>query len=451
MNGQAGIVDRYLDLFDKNIGKIMDSSSPYINSLREPAYQSFRRMGIPDKKNENYKFADLALFFDFDYKTRLVPGKSDIEEAKNFQCGVADLETQGMILVNGYYPYADKLKQLPDGIWTGSFREASSQFGSLFEEHYGKYANTESDGLVHLNTAMATDGIFTYVPDGTVCEKPIQIVNIVQSDEDIFNQHRNLIVLGKNVQMTMIICDHTLSPRKFLTNAVTEVVVGENSIFNIIRVQNEHNYSGKITHTFINQEKNSFASSNNIILHGGLVWNNTYHYLVGEGAEAKSNGLYLIDKFQHVGNYVSIDHFVPNCTSNQLFKGVIDEMATGVFNGRIYVHPDAQKTAAFQRNNNILLTDDAKVFTKPHLEIYADDVKCSHGATVGQPDNDTMFYLRSRGIDQREAKLMLMFGFAHEVIQEIGVKALRERLDDLVMQRLRGELSRCASCVVKCY
>ena len=451
MNGQTEIKDRYIDLFNKNIGKIIDNSSPFINSFREPAMQSFKRMGVPDKKNENYKYTDLASFFDFDYKTSLMPGKSDIEEAENFQCGVTDLETQGIILVNGYYPHNDKLKRLPEGIWVGSFKEATKQFSSLFEEHYGKYAATESDGLVHLNTAMATDGIFIYVPDNTVCDKPVQIVNIVQSSEDIFNQHRNLIVIGKNAVMTMIVCDHTLSPRKFLTNAVTEVSVGSNSRFNMIRVQNEHNNAGKVTHTFINQESNSIASSNNITLHGGLVRNNTYHYLVGEGAEARSNGLYLIDKFQHVDNYVSIDHFVPNCSSNQLFKGVLDEMSSGAFNGRIYVHPDAQKTTAYQRNNNILLTDDAKVNTRPHLEIYADDVKCSHGATVGQPDNDIMFYLRSRGIDQREAKLMLTFGFAHEVIQEIEVAALRDRLDDLVMQRLRGELSRCASCVVKCY
>ena len=147
---------------------------------------------------------------------------------------------------------------------------------------------------------------------------------------------------------------------------------------------------------------------------------------------------------------MNVDHAVPNCTSNQLFKGVLDDMATGVFNGRIYVHRDAQGTVAYQQNNNILLTDDAKMDTKPQLEIYADDVKCSHGATVGQLDDNALFYLRSRGISKREARLMLMFGFAHEVIQNIGVEALRERLDNLVMQRLKGELSRCASCMVKC-
>jgi Fe-S cluster assembly protein SufD len=160
--------------------------------------------------------------------------------------------------------------------------------------------------------------------------------------------------------------------------------------------------------------------------------------------------LFLADKFQHIDNFVNVDHASPNCTSNQLFKGVLDEMSTGAFNGRIFVRKDAQGTVAYQKNNNILLTDDAKMDTKPQLEIYADDVKCSHGATVGQLDEDALFYLQSRGINKHEARLMLMFGFAHEVIQNIKVEPLRDRMDNLVMQRLRGELSRCASCMVKC-
>jgi Fe-S cluster assembly protein SufD len=181
-----------------------------------------------------------------------------------------------------------------------------------------------------------------------------------------------------------------------------------------------------------------------------MVRNSTYHYLGGEGAETYSSGLFLADKWQHVDNFVNVDHLSPNCTSNQLFKGVLDDMSTGAFNGRIFVARDSQGTLAYQKNNNILLTDTAKMDTKPQLEIYADDVKCSHGATIGQLDEDGLFYLQSRGIDRREAKLMLMFGFAHEVIQNIKVEALRNRMDNLVMQRLKGELSRCASCLVKC-
>jgi Fe-S cluster assembly protein SufD len=451
MNNQSERSERYYTIYKENIKRISKNSSPYINGFREEAIEKFIVLGIPTKKDETYRYTNLDTFFGHEYKSYFMPGTSDFAKAEEFRCDVTDLDAHGVVLLNGFYPtIKDKLRQLPGGIWIGSLNEASKKFADKVEEHYGKYAVNESDGLVHLNTAMASDGVFIYVPEGVILKKPIQVVNLVQSEEDIFNQHRNLIIVEKNAEITLIVCDHTLSPQKFLTNAVTEVYVGENSHFDIIRVQNEHNNAAKITHTFIHQERNSNASSNNITLHGGLVRNSTHHFLGGENAESYSYGLYLADKFQHVDNYVNVDHSFPNCTSNQLFKGVLDDMATGAFNGRIYVHKDAQGTIAYQKNNSILLTDDAKMDTKPQLEIYADDVKCSHGATIGQLDNDALFYLQSRGINKREARLMLMFGFAHEVIQNIKVEPLRERMDNLVMQRLRGELSRCASCMVKC-
>jgi Fe-S cluster assembly protein SufD len=451
MNNQAERSEQYLRLYTENIKKISESSSPFINSFREAAIEKFRELGIPTRKNESYKYTNLDTFFNHPFKSYFLPSLPDFAKAEDFRCDVTDLDAHGVVLLNGFYPTInDKLRQLPGGIWIGSMNEAAKKFPEKIEKHYGKYVNDDSDGLVHLNTALASDGVFLWVPEGVVLKKPIQIVDLVQSDEDIFNQYRNLIVVEKNADVTLIICDHTLSPQKFLTNAVTEVFVGENAHFDIIRVQNEHNNAAKITHTFIHQERNSVASSNNITLHGGLVRNSTHHYLGGEGAECNSYGLYLSDKFQHVDNYVNVDHAFPNCTSNQLFKGVLDDMATGAFNGRIFVHKDAQGTIAYQKNNNILLTDDAKMDTKPQLEIYADDVKCSHGATIGQLDDNALFYLRSRGIDKHQARLMLMFGFAHEVIRNIKVEALQERMDNLVMQRLKGELSRCASCMVKC-
>jgi len=445
------IAERYSEIYRENIGKISNNSAPYINSFRKTAFAKFSEMGIPTKKNEAYKYTNLNIFFDHEYKNYFIPDPADFVKAEEFRCDIADLDTYGIVLLNGFYPTInEKLRQLTGGIWIGSLNEAAVRFPEKVEKHYGKYAINESDGLIDLNTAMAPDGLFIYVPEGVTLTKPIQIVNLVYSEEDIFNQHRNLIIVEKNAELSLIICDHTLSPQKFLTNAVTEVFVGENSHFDIIRVQNEHNNAGKVTHTFIHQEKKSVASSNNMTLHGGLIRNSTYHYLGGEGAECFSYGLSLTDKWQHVDNYVNVDHAFPHCTSNQLFKGVLDDMSTGAFNGRILVRPDAQGTLAYQRNNNILLTDDAKMDTKPQLEIYADDVKCSHGATIGQIDSDALFYLQSRGINKREARLMLMFGFAHEVIQNIKIEALRERMDNLVMQRLKGELSRCASCMVKC-
>lgn len=451
MSVQPERSEKYLKLYRDNIEKITAGSSPYFNSFREAAIEEFGKLGIPTKKNESYRYTNLDPFFNHDYSSYFMPSATDFAKAEEFRCDVTDLDAHGLVLLNGFYPTVnEKLKKLPGGIWIGSMNEAADKFGDLIRKHFNKYINGYADALVQLNTAMASDGLFVYIPEGTVLTKPIQIINLVQSEEDIFSQNRNLIIAGKNSDVTLIVCDHTLSPRKFLSNGVTEIHVDENAHFDIIRVQNEHNNAAKITNTFIHQERNSHASSNNITLHGGLVRNSTHHYLGGEGAESTSYGLFLADKFQHIDNCVTVDHASPKCTSNQLFKGVLDDMATGAFNGRIYVHKDAQGTIAYQKNNNILLTDDARMDTKPQLEIYADDVKCSHGATVGQLDDNALFYLQSRGINKREARLMLMFGFAHEVIQNIKVEALRERMDNLVMQRLKGELSRCASCMVKC-
>jgi Fe-S cluster assembly protein SufD len=451
MDIKSEISAKYSDLYMDNIGKITDISSPYINSFREEAFKKFQELGIPTKKNEAYKYTNLDLFFNHDYRNYFMPVPDDFKKAEEFRCDIQDLDTHGFVLLNGFYPTInDRLRQLPIGVWIGSLNEAAVKFGDLIRKHYGKYAKSDTDGLVHLNTAMASDGVFIYVPKGVVLSKPIQVVDLVHSNEDMFNQHRNLIIVEPNAEITLIICDHAMTPQKFLTNAVTEIYVGENSHFEIIRVQNEHNNACKITHTFIHQERNSFASSNNITLHGGLIRNSTYHFLEGEGAESLSSGLYLADKFQHIDNSVNVVHSAPNCTSNQLFKGVLDDKATGAFNGRILVKPEAQGTIAYQKNNNILMTDDAKMDTKPQLEIYANDVKCSHGATVGHLDENALFYLQSRGINKREARLMLMFGFAHEVIQNIKIEPLKERMDNLVMQRLKGELSRCASCLVKC-
>lgn len=413
--------------------------------------KQFVELGIPDRKNEAYKYTNLEPWFKTDYESYFVPVEDDFKAAENFKCEVADLDSYDLVLLNGFYPkYNGSIADLPDGILVCSLAEAAEKYPDIVNKHYAKYAHNGSDGLIPLNTALASDGIFVYVEKGVTLEKPIQVINLVHSDNDMFVQHRNLIIVDDNAGMPMIVCDHALTPQKFLTNAVTEVYVGENAHFDILRVQNEHNNAAKLTHTFIHQEKNSHAVSNNITLHGGLVRNSTYHRLNGEGAECNAFGLYLTDRWQHIDNFVSIDHALPNCVSNQLFKGVLDDYATGAFNGRILVNKGAQKTAAYQKNNNILLTDDAKMDTKPQLEIYADDVKCSHGATVGQLDQDAMFYLQSRGIGQDEARLMLMFAFAHEVIEKVHTEALRERIDTLVMQRLRGELSRCATCVIEC-
>jgi Fe-S cluster assembly protein SufD len=328
--------------------------------------------------------------------------------------------------------------------------EAARQYPDLLKKHYSRYADYKKDGLVALNTAFAQDGTFVFIPKGAGYDRAVQVVNILLSPEDLFVQHRNLIIVEDQAMARVVVCDHSLSAHHFLTNTVTEIYVGENARLDYLKLQNEHNNSSQLSSSFVHQEKNSQAIFNTVTLHGGLIRNNINIRLNGEGAENKTLGLFLADRKQHVDSYTFVDHAVPNCTSNQNFKGILDEQATGAFTGRILVRPQAQKTRAYQANNNIMLTNEARMNTKPQLEIYADDVKCSHGATVGQLDENALFYMQTRGISKKDARLLLMSAFGSEILKEVQVEPLRERLADLVDKRLHGELSRCNSCPLQC-
>jgi Fe-S cluster assembly protein SufD len=237
---------------------------------------------------------------------------------------------------------------------------------------------------------------------------------------------------------------------QYLSNSVTEIFVAENANLEYFTVQNQHNKSTSINSVFIQQENNSNATTHTVSLHGGLIRNNLKFVINGENAEANMFGMAFLDREQHIDNFTQVIHAKPHCQSNQVYKYVLDDKSTGAFSGKIHVARDAQKTNAFQRNNNILLTDQATMQTKPQLVIDADDVKCSHGATVGQIDEEALFYLRARGIDEDKARMMMMNAFAHEVIQEIKIDALRERIDELIEKRLKGEVAHCHDCAYNC-
>ncbi len=317
-------------------------------------------------------------------------------------------------------------------------------------EKYTQIANTEEDPLVALNTAFAKDGYFLYVPKNTVIEKPIQIINFLKAQSDAYSTQRNFIYVEEGADVKMILCDHTLNLNKYLNNSVTEVFVGANASFEYYTLQNQHNETTSLNSVFIHQERDSKATTLTSSLHGGMIRNNLKFIMDGENAESNLFGMAFLDRKQHVDNFTQVIHAKPHCLSNQVYKNVLDDESTGAFAGRIHVVRDAQKTNAFQRNNNLLLTDKAMMQTKPQLIIDADDVKCSHGATVGQIDEEALFYLRARGIEEKKARLMMMNAFAHEVIQEVKVLPLRERIDDLVDKRLKGEVARCHECNYNC-
>jgi Fe-S cluster assembly protein SufD len=421
-----------------------------MNDVREQAFASFLEGGIPTKKVEDYKFTDLSETFERDYNVVLRYHKQDVELNDVFKCDVPNLDTFLLLTTNGwYYERNHDLSALPKGVIICSLQEASLKYPDIFEKHYGKHTISDN-GVVDLNTAFAQDGVFIYIPKNVVLEKTIQIVNIMRANDDLMSFQRNLIVLGENAQARILSCDHSLSDVHFLANNLTEVAVGENAILDYYQLQSQTLKSSQINSVFINQARSSSVYSNAITLYGGLVRNNHHVKLDGEGAENHTYGMYLTDKCQHVDNFTSIDHASPKCTSFEHFKGVLDDESVAAFTGRITVRPDAQQTAAEQKNNNLLLTNKTKMFVKPQLVIDADDVKCSHGATVGQIDEDALFYLRSRGIGEREAKMMMMFAFTNEIIGKIRIEPIRERIAELVENRLRGEVSSCANCALKC-
>lgn len=441
--------ETYSSLYRNSI--LPDTAKPsFILKLQKEALDLFEKKGFPGKKDEQYKYTSLEQVFNNGYKKSLAPQPIKLDLGDIFRCDVPSLDTHIIILLNGfYYDRANPLKTIEESIIIGSFAEAVKRHPEIVEKHLGKYAS-KTDSYVALNTMMMQDGIFLYVPKGKVLKKPIQIINVLLSDEELMVQHRNLFVLEPNSEIKVVVCDHSLSPADFLTNSVTEVYAGENSHFEYFKVQNEHNQSSQVSHTFIQQEKSSYVQSNAITLHGGLVRNNLFVKLNGEGCENHAFGLFLTDKTQHVDNFIFVEHAKPNCSSTQLFKGILDDKSTGAFTGRILVDRDAQKTSAYQKNSSILLTDDVKMNSKPQLEIYADDVKCGHGGTVGQLDEEAMFYLRTRGIGEKEAKLMLMYAFAYEILSEIKIEPLRDRMTELIDKRLRKELSQCNNCTLHC-
>ena len=422
-----------------------------IIDIRKQAYDRFIEQGLPTQKLEAWRNTDLAEAYNEEYDHYYTQANviKDIDSV--FQCNIPHLNTTMIALLNGWYVYKDvPLKTMPDGTIIGSMAEAMKVYPEIFEKYYAKYATSKDDGFIALNTAMAQDGFFIYVPDNVQVKKPIQIVNVIDYDKNIFLQTRNLIVLGKNSELTLIHCDDSYNHQKCLCNTVSEIIQDENSSLDHYKMQNVNNSSTLINSSYFYMKNNAKLTTNGMSLNGGILRNNNHITIDGEGCDANVYGLYLMDKKQHIDNQVFIDHAKPNSMSNELFKGIMDDTASGVFNGHVLVRRDAQKTNAFQRNKNILLTDKAKVNSKPFLEIYADDVKCSHGATVGQLDTEAMFYIRSRGICEDSARMLLMYAFCDEIIQKITVAPLLHRLEDMVKKRLRGELSVCAQCVLHC-
>lgn len=438
---------QYIDLYNQCKGMINKHAPQVLNDLRDKAFDDFCRQGFPSKKVERYKYTDMQKIFEPNYGLNLNRLEIPVNPYDVFKCDVPNLSTSLYFVVNdSFYDKMLPKCSLAEGVIVGSLSKVATEHPELVAKYYGKIANTGDDAVTALNTMLSQDGLMVYVPKNVKVEKAIQVINILRSDVDLMVNRRVLIVMEQGSEAKFLFCDHAADDRNFLATQVIEAFVGENAKLDLYCLEETHYKNTRVSNVYIEQQANSVVNHNVITLHNGVTRNRLDLVFKGEGAECFANGCVIADKSQHIDNNTLIDHQVGHCTSHQLYKYVLGDEAVGAFAGRILVRKDAQKTSSNEINQNLCTTKKARMFTQPMLEIYADDVKCSHGSTVGQLNDAAMFYMRQRGISEKEAKLLLEFAFVNEVVDQIQLEPLKERLRYLVEKRFRGELNKCEGC-----
>ncbi len=437
---------QYIDLYREHKALINEHSAPVMNALREEAFERFVQSGFPTRKVERYKYTDVQEAFAPDYGLNLSRIHIPVSPYDVFSCDVPNLSTQLYFVINDvFYDKILPKATLPQGVMVCSLREAALSHPELVAKYYGGLVN-EQDAIANLNTFLAQDGLFVYVPQGVQIEKPLQIINILRSDVELMVNRRILVVAEEGATCTLLFCDHTEDDRSFLTTQVMEVYAGKDSNVHIYELEETNVKNKRFAEMYVKQEENSKFVTTGVTLHNGTTRNLIDVALSGEHAEAYVNGCTISDQNQHTDNNTLITHAVKNCSSNELFKYVLDGQAVGAFAGRILVLPGADGTVSQETNANLLATNEARMYTQPMLEIYADDVKCNHGSTVGQLNDTALFYMQQRGISPEEARLLLQFAFVGEVIDKICLEPLKARLHLLVEKRFRGELAKCNVC-----
>ena len=449
-------------LYEQSRELICRHSSAVMNAVREEAFREFSASGFPTRKVERYKYTDINELFAPDYGLNLNRFDIPVNPYDAFRCDVPNLSTSLYFVVNDmFYTKALPKSHLPEGVIIGSLKDFATT------TYYHQLASKDHDAVTNLNTMLAQDGLYVYVPKGVVVERAIQVINILKSPAGLSSHgkaregflppssfvlprmmvnRRVLIVLEEGAELKMLFCDHTADDCHFLATQVIEAYVGENASLDLYCMEETHAKNVRLSNVYIDQQANSRVNHNVITLHNGITRNKLDLTFSGEGAECDCYGCVIADKHQHVDNNTLITHKVPHCTSNELYKYVLDDQSTGAFAGRVLVEQGAQKTSSQMTNQNLTATKEARMYTQPMLEIYADDVKCAHGSTVGQLNDAALFYMRQRGIPLEEARLLLQNAFINEVIDKMKLEPLRDRLHYLVEKRFRGELNKCEGC-----
>ena len=442
---------QYIELYEQARQIIMDHASEAMNTVRDQAFEDFRRQGFPSRKVERYKYTDIEELFAPDYGVNLSRLQIPVDPYQAFRCDVPNLSTSLFFVVNDMFYHDSKPKgHLPEGVVIDSMRNHPD----IVAKYYSKLASTSEDAVTALNTMLAQDGMLVYVPGNVKVERAIQVINILKATPqnaqrqvpDLMVNRRVLIVLEEGAEIKMLFCDHAADDRNFLATQVIEAYVGDNASLDLYCLEETHYKNIRLSNVYIDQQRDSRVNHHVITLHNGVTRNKLDLTFSGEGAECNCYGCVIADKEQHVDNNTLITHKVPHCTSSELYKYVLDDKSTGAFAGRVLVEPGAQKTSSQMTNQNLTATREARMYTQPMLEIYADDVKCAHGSTVGQLNDAALFYMRQRGISLSEAKMLLQNAFINEVIDKMQLEPLRDRLHHLVEKRFRGELNKCEGC-----
>jgi Fe-S cluster assembly protein SufD len=407
----------------------------YVHGIRTEAIKTFETTGFPSKKDEAWKYTSLNKILKQDYSV-FPKQENAIEYSDVKKYFIHDIDTYKIVFIDG--KYSSHLSQTThDGMDVCLMSAALSKpkYRLVIENYFNKAAT--NDSLSSLNTAFSSEGAYIHIPKNKMVEKPIQIVHFSTGNESsLMLQPRNLIVVGENSHVQIIERHQSLTNNPVLTNSVTEVFANKRAIVDYYKVQNDNQNASLIDNTFIKQKQESHVSVHTFTFGGNLTRNNLNFYQHGERIDSTLKGITIIGDKQHVDHNTLVHHIEPNCESHQDYKGIYGDNSTGVFNGKVVVEKEAQKTNAFQANNNILVSDKASINTKPQLEIFADDVKCSHGCTIGQLDDNALFYMKTRGIPEKEAKALLMYAFANNVLESVKISELKMRINKLIATKL---------------
>jgi len=429
----------YLENFEIFQNSLNGESTRPINQLRKDAILKFSELSFPTIKDEEWKYTNISPLLKHYFKP--AAANHSIEKSKIDQFKFDALQGFLAVFINGIFaPDLSELENFPRGAVISSLDEAIDSSHPAVKKYFNKYADYERHIFTSLNTAFTKDGAFIYIPDGKIVEEPIHILFIASSNgEKILSQPRNLFSIGKNSQVKILEHFVSLDEGIYFTNSVSEISAGENAIVSHVKLQEESKKAFHIHRIEVEQERSSNFSSHSISFGGNISRNDLNVRFNGEGGESTLNGLYLTGGEQLYDTHTLIDHAKPHCTSHEHYKGILDNKSRGVFNGKVMVRKDAQKTNAFQENNNIILSAEALVNTKPQLEIFADDVKCTHGATIGQLDMDSMFYLKSRGIGAENARAILIHAFASDVIKTIPLEPIKNYAESILTEKFNKQ------------